>query len=95
MGLLVDSIKAQKWTFAKTYAATAPHEYFVRTPETEELYQALVAKIKASGVNEKFYKATFRYLYIGQYKYWAYPNLINRVKIKGYTEKEKQELLNA
>jgi len=28
----------QKWTFAKTYAPTRPHEYIVRDPVDEELF---------------------------------------------------------
>ena len=93
MGLVQD-IKAQKWTYAKTYAKTAPHEYFLHH-QNPELFKALAAKIERSGVDEAFYSRTFRYLYLGAYKYWRYDNVLNRTKIKGYTDKEKRDLLYA
>lgn len=93
MGLVQD-IKAQEWTFAKTYAATAPHEYFLYH-QNPALYEALVKKIEKSGVSERFYKRNYLYLYLGKYKYWYIGTVMNRSLIKGYTEKQKEELLNA
>lgn len=82
MGLPQD-IKAQEWTFAKTYAKTAPHEYFLYH-QNPELFKALVDKIAQSGVDEYFYKRKFTYLYLGKYKYWRMDSVMNRTPIKGY-----------
>lgn len=91
---LVDDIKNQQWTFAKTYADTAPHEYFVYY-QNPELFTALSQKIVKSGVQEAFYRRKFTYLYLGKYKYWRMDNIMNRTLIDGYTDKQKEELLNA
>lgn len=93
MGLIQD-IKAQEWTFAKTYVDTAPHEYFLYY-QNPELYEALVEKIEKSGVSERFFRRNYIYLYLGKYKYWYIGSVMNRALIKGYTDKQKQELLSA
>lgn len=82
MGLVQD-IKAQEWTFAKTYAQSAPHEYFLYH-QNPELYKALVKKIEKSGVSERFFKRNYIYLYLGKYKYWYIGTVMNRTPIKGY-----------
>lgn len=74
---LKKQLNQQGWTFAKTYAKTAPHEYFLKT-QNEKLFLELRKRITKLGKNEKFYKSTFRYYYHGDYKYWAYDELINR-----------------
>lgn len=44
-----------RWTFARTYAATWPHEYIVRTPENTALVLALARYIFEHGVEGRFY----------------------------------------
>lgn len=68
-------IDSNKWIFAKTYAETAPHEYIVYDDLTEEAqkeYRWFVQQIKDNGIDEKFYKSTFRYLYFDDMKYWTH-----------------------
>lgn len=74
-----EKLKKQKWIFAKTYAKTAPHEYFLKI-QNEELFLELKRRIEKLGIDEKFYKTTFRYYYHGEYKYWCYDDLVNRDK---------------
>ncbi len=68
-------IDGNTWIFAKTYAKTAPHEYVVYDKldaEMQKEYDWFVRQIVEKGVDEKFYQATFRYLYFGDKKYWTY-----------------------
>jgi len=87
--LLESWIDKQKWIFAKSYAKTAPHEYLLLKDLTEKdkrIFKNLAKKIKEEGYDSYFYKAKFRYLRIGEYKYWSMDktiettNLINRDK---------------
>ena len=82
------------WIYAKTYADTNPHEYIVKgkcnlsSKEFEEIVEALEKYF----IEEPFYKAMFKYTYIGDFKYWhmahKYPNpitdaiLVNRAEVK-------------
>jgi len=68
-------IDNNRWIFAKTYAKTAPHEYLVYDDldaEMQKEYDWLVKQIEEKGVDEKFYQSTFRYLYVGDMKYWVH-----------------------
>jgi hypothetical protein len=72
------------WTFAKTYAKIAPHEYIVKENESE-LFAEYEDKISKSGKEEEFTlhgkTNVYRYCYEGAYKYWIIENILNRVKI--------------
>lgn len=68
-------IDGNKWIFAKTYAKTAPHEYVVYdklNTDMQKEYDWFVKQIEEKGVDEKFYQTTFRYLYVGDMKYWVH-----------------------
>ena len=68
-------INGANWIFAKTYAKTAPHEYVVYDnldAAGQKDYEWFVDKIQEKGVDEKFYQATFRYLYFEDKKYWTH-----------------------
>ena len=74
--------------FAKTMPHI-PHEYTVRSPETEEAYVPLFNAIMADGVFEFYNGRTKRYRYPGDgRKYWAMTTalsqsrIINRMKIE-------------
>ena len=72
---LKNFIDSTDWVFAKTYAKTAPHEYVVYDKLDEEgkkEYEWFVGQIKEKGIDEKFYQATFRYLYFEDKKYWTH-----------------------
>jgi hypothetical protein len=48
-------VEITPWRFAKTYAATWPHEYVVRTAENAPMLLALARHIFDHGVDGKFY----------------------------------------
>ena len=63
------------WIFAKTYAKTAPHEYVIYDnldAQRQKEYEWFAKQIEEKGIDEKFYKTTFRYLYFEGRKYWTH-----------------------
>jgi hypothetical protein len=65
---LVDSAS---WVFAKTYAATWPHEYIVRDRVDERLFVSLVVHIRTHGYEGRFYRRTITYFDDGDQVYWT------------------------
>jgi hypothetical protein len=66
-----------------------PHFYVVRTPDNEADFVALFHTIRQNGVEEKFFRRTYRYWYAGDgFKYWAMTDdlsesqIINRAKVE-------------
>jgi hypothetical protein len=51
-------VHAAKWTFARTYAATWPHEYVVQTPENAAMILAIARHIFEHGTEGRFYSAS-------------------------------------
>ena len=80
---LTAAIGAQRWKTAKTYANTAPHEYIVKK-WNPTVWDALAAAIDRYGIDQEFrlFKSrnTYRYLYIGDYRYWHYEIILNRAR---------------
>lgn len=82
----IDRVKALlnkcKWTWAKTYLSI-PHEYIVRDrcglSDDDFLY--IVAAQRELGIQEKWGKYNFPYLYIDGYKYWTMGNTFDITKI--------------
>ena len=78
-------IDKQEWTFAKTYAKIAPHEYFVDKSNIE-LFDKLNKFIDEYGVDEMFElsdtKHEYRYLNLEKYRYWKCDNILNRTEVK-------------
>lgn len=64
-------VEACRWTFAKTYAATWPHEYIVRARVDDGLFVRLVEHIRAHGYAGKFYAKTITYFVEGGMVYWT------------------------
>jgi hypothetical protein len=64
-------VESATWTFARTYAATWPHEYVVRTPANAALIFALARHIFEHGVEERFYSKAFKYHYEAGKVYWC------------------------
>jgi len=64
-------IEVSKWTFARTYAATWPHEYVVRTPGNAAQMLALAHHIFEHGIEGRFYSKVFRYHHEGGKVYWS------------------------
>jgi hypothetical protein len=77
-------IETTHWTFARTYAATWPHEYVVRTPENADMILALARHIFAHGTPGRFYSQVRNYHHESGKVYWSMANapegatLINR-----------------
>ncbi|MEP7117662.1 MAG: hypothetical protein ABI880_08775 [Acidobacteriota bacterium] len=59
------------WTFAKTYAATWPHEYVVRTPDNAAMLVALARHIFEHGIDGRFYSRTYKYHHEAGKVYWC------------------------
>jgi len=75
---IIQFIETTKWTFAKTYAETWPHEYMVMEKVDKNQFLELANHIDKFGYPEKFYQKTMTYFdYIG-YTYWHMGNIINR-----------------
>jgi hypothetical protein len=63
-------VESTAWTFAKTYAATWPHDYVVRTPENAPMILALARHIFEHGVDGRFYSQTRKYHHEAGKVYW-------------------------
>jgi hypothetical protein len=64
-------VESTPWRFAKTYAATWPHEYVVRTPENAEMILALARHIFEHGVEGRFYSQVRKYHHEAGKVYWS------------------------
>ena len=64
-------VESSAWTFAKTYSATWPHEYIVRTPENAEMILALARHIFEHGTEGRFYSQVRKYHHEGGKVYWS------------------------
>ena len=66
-------IAKQKWIFAKTYVAFAPHEYIVRGKcnATNEEFDRFAEIILEYGMRMFYYKAERKYLYLDGWFYWV------------------------
>ena len=70
-------VQDNKWTFAKTYAQTWPHEYLVKNQTSDpDLFEELVRYIHENSYVGRFYRKAQIYLDLGDgYIYWlmGYP----------------------
>jgi hypothetical protein len=64
-------VETTPWRFAKTYAATWPHEYVVKTPENAETILALARHIFEHGVDGRFYSQVRKYHHEEGKVYWS------------------------
>ena len=66
-------IASETWTFAKTYADRAPHEYVVRGKQksTDDEYMAVVNYIAEHGITMHFWNHPNRYIFVDGYQYWV------------------------
>jgi len=83
---IVQFIETTKWTFAKTYAETWPHEYIVMEKVDEKLFLELANHIDKFGYPENFYQKILTYFDYGGYTYWHMDNIINRCKTESTYE---------
>ena len=59
-----------------------PHEYVVEETDPE-LVEAIKKKLVQNGYYEKFMGEEYRYIDIGDYKYWYIEPVLNRTKRMG------------
>jgi hypothetical protein len=64
-------VESTPWKFAKTYAATWPHEYVVRTPENATVLVALARHVFEHGTDGRFYSRINKYHHEGGKVYWS------------------------
>ena len=95
MSLLPDNIKKfieeTKWTFAKTYAKTWPHEYIVREEVDENLFDEFATFIDSNGYTDYFYQKKMIYLDYQDQTYWHMENIINRCPYRDTYRQRKAE----
>lgn len=83
-------IQDSAWTFAKTYAATWPHEYIVQERVDNALFLELAAHIDHCGYESDFYKTKQIYFDYDGRTYWHMGNIINRcLEADTYQRREK------
>ena len=69
-------IDGNNWIFAKTYAKTAPHEYLVYDNLNAKMRREclwFIGYIRIAGVEQRYFRAKYTYLYFGEHKYWMMP----------------------
>ena len=64
-------VNSASWRFAKTYAATWPHEYVVRNEENADMILALARHIFEHGIDGRFYSQIRKYHHEGGKVYWS------------------------
>ena len=85
-------VDSTPWTFARTYAATWPHEYAVQNTENAAMILALARHIFEHGTDGRFYSQVRKYHHEGGKVYWSMANrpeeatLINRCDEAGTYE---------
>lgn len=84
---LLTDIGKQRWTFAKTYADTNPHEYFM-VKDNVGLSYSIKGKMEMYGYTKPFYNVLYNYVNINGYKYWVVGDVLNREPLGGYTPEQ-------
>lgn len=79
-----DFIAEQSWTFAKTYASWAPHEYVVREQIDQQGFDDLADYINTHGFHSYFGNNPRIYCEIDHHHYWVLGNIINRCDYDDY-----------
>jgi hypothetical protein len=64
-------VEATPWRFAKTYAATWPHEYVVQNAGNAAMVLALARHIFEHGIEGCFYSQIRKYHHEGGKAYWS------------------------
>jgi hypothetical protein len=72
---------AAEFQFAKTMPKT-PHHYTLReTWEDGSVFEAVVQFIRDHGKEEKFFRATYIYLYLEGHKYWTMGSPLDQTRL--------------
>ena len=86
---LKDFVDEEKWTFAKTYAPTWPHEYIVRDRVDEDLFIQLVRHIRTYGYEGNFYSKSLTYYDEDGMTYWTMGAPIEETIVVNRCKKEQ------
>lgn len=72
-------INGQRWVFAKSYAAFAPHEYIIRGKcnLSDSDFDKFCDYINENGIPMYYYKYKRKYLFIDGYFYWLMGEIEN------------------
>lgn len=88
-----DFFNKELWTFARTYADRAPHEYIVRDKivGTDDDFMRAVNFIQNNGITMYFWDRPNKYIFVDDYQYWVMRDsdddpttVLNRCKIREY-----------
>lgn len=82
-------VRQQKWTFAKTYASSWPHEFIVRDSVDEDLFVQLVRHIRKYGYDGKFYRKNITYFDEEGLVYWTMGEPVDETTIVNRCKKEQ------
>jgi hypothetical protein len=64
-------VEETAWRFAKTYAATWPHEYVVQNAENAPMVLALARHVFEHGIDGRFFAQIRKYHHEGGKVYWS------------------------
>lgn len=90
-------VGAQDWTFAKTYADTAPHEYLVKTRLVSRLiseFESIVRYIRRAGFQAYYFETPGKYYVLGEHYYWTMGNPVEETTILNRAKLSDYELIN-
>jgi hypothetical protein len=97
-------VNKYQWTFAKTYAQKAPHEYLVLDRIKDEwdrdMFVGVAQFINDAGFTAYYYSRQGRYYILDDYYYWTMDevisetDLINRAKLADYSLINRQWFWN-
>jgi hypothetical protein len=88
---LNDFVNACRWTFAKTYADTWPHEYIVRERVDLHLFDSLAHLIESRGYVASFCETQQTYWDHSGQTYWHMEDIINRCLTSETYERKARE----
>ena len=83
----------QKWTYAKTYADRAPHEYIVRHKHVgeDEEFMEVLKHISENGITMYFWNRPNKYIFLDGHQYWVMKDseddptaVLNRCNLEEY-----------
>ena len=82
-------VNQQRWTFAKTYAETRPHEYLVRDHVDEEPFVLLVKHIRKYGYEGTCFHKPITYFDEDGMVYWTMDTPVEETTIVNRCSKEQ------
>ncbi|HAV76277.1 MAG TPA: hypothetical protein DCX53_02885 [Anaerolineae bacterium] len=85
---LLDLCNSVEWRKTTTYPPHLEHEYIL-IEKQPELVLMLCKAIDEYGYDEIFYSKTYRYLTLGNFRYWHFDTLVNRETLEKYNARKK------